>query len=128
MAQPLRKPLLRRYKEVVVTGHVSTIATTLQDTPQNVTVVPRETYYGLPSDDRTRARVDIGTVLFKTQFNDNLWLTDTARAGNYYYANSYFSSQVENHVVPGAGRTGLLTVSLRTDAVSAGSADFGRAL
>ncbi len=29
----------------------------------------------------------------------------------YYYANSYFSSPVENHVVPGAGRTGLLTVS-----------------
>ena len=29
-------------KEVVVTGHVSTIATTLQDTPQNVTVVPQQ--------------------------------------------------------------------------------------
>ena len=47
--------------------------------------VPRQTYYGLPSDDRTRARVDIGTVLFKTQFNENLWLTDTARAGNYFF-------------------------------------------
>jgi catecholate siderophore receptor len=47
--------------------------------------VPRETYYGLPSDDRTRSRVDIGTVLFKTQFNENLWLTDTARAGNYFF-------------------------------------------
>ena len=32
-------------------------------------------------------------------------------ANKYYYANSYFSSPVENHVVPGAGRTGLLTVS-----------------
>jgi catecholate siderophore receptor len=32
-------------------------------------------------------------------------------ANRYYYANSYFSSPVENHVVPGAGRTGLLTVS-----------------
>ena len=47
--------------------------------------VPRQTYYGLPSDDRTRSRVDIGTVLFKTQFNENLWLTDTARAGNYFF-------------------------------------------
>ena len=32
-------------------------------------------------------------------------------ANKYYYANSYFSSQVENHVVPGAGRTGSLMVS-----------------
>jgi catecholate siderophore receptor len=32
-------------------------------------------------------------------------------ANKYYYANSYFSSPVENHVVPGAGRTALLTVS-----------------
>jgi len=47
--------------------------------------VPRQTYYGLPSDDRTRSRVDIGTVLFKTRFNENLWLTDTARAGNYFF-------------------------------------------
>jgi catecholate siderophore receptor len=29
----------------------------------------------------------------------------------YYFANSYYSSPVENHVIPGAGRTGLLTVS-----------------
>jgi catecholate siderophore receptor len=32
-------------------------------------------------------------------------------ANKYYYANSYFSSPVENHTVPGAGRTGLLTVT-----------------
>jgi catecholate siderophore receptor len=32
-------------------------------------------------------------------------------ANRYFYANSYFSSPVENHVLPGAGRTGLLTVS-----------------
>ena len=47
--------------------------------------VPRETYYGLPSDDRSRARVDVGTMLFKTQFSENLWLTDTARIGNYFF-------------------------------------------
>jgi catecholate siderophore receptor len=47
--------------------------------------VPRDTYYGLPSDDRTRARVDIGTAIFKTVFGENLWFTDTARAGNYFF-------------------------------------------
>jgi len=47
--------------------------------------VPRETYYGLPSDDRTRTRVNVVTGLFKTQFNDHLWFTDTARYGNYFF-------------------------------------------
>ena len=41
--------------------------------------VPRDTYYGLPEDDRTQAKVDVGTLLFKSQFNDSLWLTDNAR-------------------------------------------------
>ena len=47
--------------------------------------VPRDTYYGLPSDDRTRANVDVGTAIFKAQFNTDLWLTDTARIGNYFF-------------------------------------------
>jgi catecholate siderophore receptor len=47
--------------------------------------VPRDTYYGLPSDDRTRARVDVGTVLFKEKLSDDLWLTDNARIGNYFF-------------------------------------------
>lgn len=47
--------------------------------------VARETYYGLPEDDRTRARVDIGTLLFKSQFSESLWLTDNARVGNYFF-------------------------------------------
>lgn len=46
--------------------------------------VPRETYYGLPSDDRYVARVDVGTVIFKTEFTKDLWVSDNARAGNYY--------------------------------------------
>lgn len=33
-------------------------------------------------------------------------------ANKYYYTNSYFSSPVENHVVPGQGRYALLTVTL----------------
>jgi catecholate siderophore receptor len=47
--------------------------------------VPRNTYYGLPTDDRTRTRDDVGTALFKTEFSDQLWFTDTARAGNYFF-------------------------------------------
>ncbi len=47
--------------------------------------VPRNTYYGLPTDDRTRTRDDVGTAIFKTEFNDHVWFTDTARAGNYYF-------------------------------------------
>jgi catecholate siderophore receptor len=47
--------------------------------------VPRQTYYGLPSDDRTRARVDVGTAALKTEFNPDFWLTDTARIGNYFF-------------------------------------------
>jgi catecholate siderophore receptor len=47
--------------------------------------VPRDTYYGLPADDRTRARVDIGTAKFKTEFNRDFWFTDTARIGNYFF-------------------------------------------
>jgi catecholate siderophore receptor len=47
--------------------------------------VPRSTYYGLPSDDRTRTRVDVGTLILKSQFTDNFWFTDNARIGNYFF-------------------------------------------
>ena len=47
--------------------------------------VPRNTYYGLPADDRTRADDDVGTVIFKTEFSKNFWLTDNARVGNYFF-------------------------------------------
>jgi catecholate siderophore receptor len=47
--------------------------------------VPRDTYYGLPTDDRTQSRVDVVTGLFKEQFSDSLWLTDNARMGNYWF-------------------------------------------
>jgi catecholate siderophore receptor len=47
--------------------------------------VPRSTYYGLPSDDRARADDNVVTALFKTEINDHLWFTDTARYGNYFF-------------------------------------------
>jgi outer membrane receptor for ferric coprogen and ferric-rhodotorulic acid len=39
----------------------------------------------------------------------SLALNGTNLANTYYYTNSYFSSPMENHVVPGVGRTFLLT-------------------
>ena len=33
-------------------------------------------------------------------------------ANTFYYANAYFTSPMENHVQPGAGRTFMLTASL----------------
>ena len=47
--------------------------------------VPRNTYYGLPTDDRTQATVDVVTAMLKSQFNENFWFTDTARWGNYFF-------------------------------------------
>jgi catecholate siderophore receptor len=47
--------------------------------------VPRNTYYGLPSDDRSRARVDVGTAILKTEFSKDFWFTDTGRYGNYFF-------------------------------------------
>jgi catecholate siderophore receptor len=47
--------------------------------------VPRNTYYGLPRDDRTRTNVNVVTALFKTEINDHLWFTDNARYGNYFF-------------------------------------------
>jgi catecholate siderophore receptor len=47
--------------------------------------VPRNTYYGLPTDDRTRGRDDVVTARFKDQITDKLWVTDTARLGNYFF-------------------------------------------
>ena len=47
--------------------------------------VKRTTYYGLPSDDRVKTRDDIFTARFRTEFNDNVAFTDTARVGNYFF-------------------------------------------
>jgi catecholate siderophore receptor len=47
--------------------------------------VPRDTYYGLPTDDRTRTNVDVVTGMLKSQFSENFWFTDTARWGNYFF-------------------------------------------
>ena len=47
-------------------------------------------------------------------FNDEftLQLNVYNLADTFYYANSYFVGANENHLVPGAGRTFLLTMGL----------------
>jgi catecholate siderophore receptor len=47
--------------------------------------VPRNFYYGIPSDDRTQSDVDIGTARLTHEFNNWISLTETARVGNYNY-------------------------------------------
>jgi catecholate siderophore receptor len=72
--------------------------------------VPRDTYYGLPSDDRSRARVDIGTAVFKAQLTDDLWITDTARRGNYFFDSRETAAHYGNAAPPpGTALDTLLT-------------------
>jgi catecholate siderophore receptor len=47
--------------------------------------VARNVYYGLPSDDRTKADVDIATIKLKHQFSDSLSISEAVRYGNYGY-------------------------------------------
>ena len=47
--------------------------------------VARDTYYGLPADDRQKSRVDIVTGTIKHDFDQSLSVSDKARWGNYYF-------------------------------------------
>jgi catecholate siderophore receptor len=47
--------------------------------------VPRKTYYGLPSDDRTRGSTNIVTGTLTHDFGSGLSLTDTMRYANYWF-------------------------------------------
>ncbi|HEY1631952.1 MAG TPA: TonB-dependent siderophore receptor [Rhizomicrobium sp.] len=47
--------------------------------------VKRDTYYGLPADDRQKSDVDIVTGTVKHDFANGLTLSDKARYGNYYF-------------------------------------------
>jgi catecholate siderophore receptor len=47
--------------------------------------VPRDTYYGLPSNDRFKTDVNIATARFEHRFADNITVSDTARVGFYWY-------------------------------------------
>jgi catecholate siderophore receptor len=79
--------------------------------------VPRNTYYGLPSDDRTRSRVDVGTVILKSMFSENFWLTDTARAGNYFFDSRETAAHYGTSVpAPGTPLDSVLTFRDRPSA------------
>ncbi|HEY3784351.1 MAG TPA: TonB-dependent receptor [Steroidobacteraceae bacterium] len=47
--------------------------------------VARDTFYGLPADDRFQSRVDVGTLKFHHAFGSVWSVSDTARYGNYYF-------------------------------------------
>jgi catecholate siderophore receptor len=47
--------------------------------------VARDTYYGLPSDDRFKTDVDVVTGKVNHNFNDNLSISDTVRFGSYWF-------------------------------------------
>ncbi len=59
--------------------------------------VNRSNYYGLPEDDRFQAKVDVGTLKFVHDFNDNLSFTETARLGDY----GFNSRETAPHYDPG---------------------------
>jgi catecholate siderophore receptor len=47
--------------------------------------VARDTYYGLPSDDRFQTEVDVVTARAEHKFNDTWSISDTARYGHYWF-------------------------------------------
>ncbi|HTT98372.1 MAG TPA: TonB-dependent siderophore receptor [Rhizomicrobium sp.] len=47
--------------------------------------VARDTYYGLPADDRFKTDVDVVTGRFEHTFNDMFSFSDTARYGSYWF-------------------------------------------
>ncbi len=48
--------------------------------------VPRDTFYGLPGDDRFKTNVDVVTGRFDHTFNETFSISDTARFGSYWFA------------------------------------------
>jgi catecholate siderophore receptor len=51
----------------------------------NVAPVPRDTFYGLPADDRFATHVDVVTGRVEHKINEWLSVTDTARYGRYSF-------------------------------------------
>ncbi len=47
--------------------------------------VPRNSYYGLPSDDRFKTEVDVVTGRVEHKFDDTFSISDTARFGHYWF-------------------------------------------
>jgi catecholate siderophore receptor len=47
--------------------------------------VARDTYYGLPADDRFKTEVDVVTGRFDHKFDDTWSVSDTARYGHYWF-------------------------------------------
>jgi catecholate siderophore receptor len=79
--------------------------------------VPRNTYYGLPTDDRYQSRVDVATARVEHDFGGGFSFTENARAGNYWFnsretAPHYDPSGV---IVPPFSTTPLNTIEIFRD-------------
>jgi catecholate siderophore receptor len=80
--------------------------------------VPRDTYYGIPSDDKTTSDVDVGTARLSHDFNNWASFSESARVGNY----GYLTRQTAPHygTAPPAPGTPLGDVQVFADRPSQG--------
>jgi catecholate siderophore receptor len=74
--------------------------------------VPWGAYYGLPSDDRTTARVDIATAKLTHAFSDALSISETTRYGHYVFGS--FITEPHYATAPAAG-TPLSAIMVQRD-------------
>ena len=79
--------------------------------------VPRQTYYGLPTDDRYQSRVDVGTIRLQHDFGDGVTFTENARAGNYWFNSRETAPHYDpaNIIAPPTASTNLATVNTYRD-------------
>ena len=80
--------------------------------------VPRNTYYGIRTDDRNQSDVDIGTARLTHDFNNWISFSENARVGNY----DYLTRQTAPHygAAPPVVGTPLASVQVFADRPSQG--------
>ena len=79
--------------------------------------VPRNTYYGLPTDDRYQARVDVATARFEHDFGDGISFSENARAGSYWFNSRMTAPHYDpsGAIPPPTASTPLDTVGIYRD-------------
>ena len=83
--------------------------------------VPRNSYYGLPTDDRYQARVDVATARFEHDFGGGISFTENLRAGSYWFNSRMTAPHYDPSGVipPPTASTPLATVGIYRDRPSA---------
>ena len=83
--------------------------------------VPRQTYYGLPTDDRYQSRVDVASARFEHDFGGAVSVAENARAGNYWFNSRETAPHYDptNVIPPPTPSTNLATVGIYRDRPSA---------